>query len=269
MAPSCARHVHAILAAALAEPDLLDQWRRDREPVIHRGVTREELDLDALWRFAGLMTKVRHNDLRKGLPLTFRLLDISGIEIDLFARYALHAAQSGSKCGAGKQESLFAFFEGELSRDEPMQALIWDIIRHERVIIERWDPSGEIPDLREPVCQSSIPIRRGMLTLCEMSCNPVELAKELRRPLCNIELLRRGRFQIAYWRATTSSCIHILELDELSFILLNLTNGTRSAADMCVLLSDAGVVLTEQDVCRSLQELVEHGLLSTGSSSRE
>jgi ABC-type spermidine/putrescine transport system permease subunit II len=52
------------------------------------GIVWTALDLAALGKFAGLSVKVRHNPLRPMMPLTFRLMSVAAIEIEIFAAYA-------------------------------------------------------------------------------------------------------------------------------------------------------------------------------------
>ena len=67
-----ASRVHAIVAAGLENPELLARWKREPESLRAYGVDPAAFDLDAIWKFAGLTAKVKHNGLRFDLPLTFR-----------------------------------------------------------------------------------------------------------------------------------------------------------------------------------------------------
>jgi hypothetical protein len=102
------------MAAGLADPALLAAWRRDPTLLRRHGVEPNELDLDALWGFAGLAMKVRHNPLRTGLPFTFRLLEVAGLELQVFASYATFRAARGTlgKSLQAKIEGLIEFLGG-------------------------------------------------------------------------------------------------------------------------------------------------------------
>src|SRR6266851_4467894 len=84
-----APNVHAALAAAMSDPNLLESWRRNPVALRDIRINEQELDLEQVRNFIGLVTKVRHNDLRIVLPATFRLIDRAGLSIPLFADYAV------------------------------------------------------------------------------------------------------------------------------------------------------------------------------------
>src|SRR5438128_1106029 len=86
-----ARHVHSLLASAMVDPVLLERWRRNPSALNKMGIGSSALDISKVWRFSGLATKVRHNDVRLIAPLTFKLLDLAGVSIELFATYARQA----------------------------------------------------------------------------------------------------------------------------------------------------------------------------------
>jgi len=66
-----ASRVHAVIAAGLENPQLLERWQREPDLLRKCGVDPDKLDLNALWKFAGLTAKVRHaGQLRPRLPLT-------------------------------------------------------------------------------------------------------------------------------------------------------------------------------------------------------
>ena len=58
-----------------------------------------EGDLDSIWKFAGLVVKVKHNQLWSTFPLTLALLKWFELEIVVFAEYA---AQFHAVCAEGK-----------------------------------------------------------------------------------------------------------------------------------------------------------------------
>ena len=59
-----ANKVHAVIAAGLQSPALITRWREDPNQLRKCDIEPESFDLDALQKFAGLTTKVRHNGLR-------------------------------------------------------------------------------------------------------------------------------------------------------------------------------------------------------------
>ncbi len=87
---TAARHVHAVLAAAVDNPLLLERLRR--QTANRRKDGAAAFDLERIRLFAGLAVKVRQNDVRLSLPLTFKLLDKLKISVVLFAAYGKQAA---------------------------------------------------------------------------------------------------------------------------------------------------------------------------------
>src|SRR4051794_6599780 len=105
---TAARHVHASLAAAVAGPRLLKRLGRT-------GSTGPAFDLERIRLFAGLALKVRHNDIRLLLPLTFKLLDRLKISVPIFAAYGEQAAalrQTKRTTRSDRLEVMSGFVEG-------------------------------------------------------------------------------------------------------------------------------------------------------------
>ena len=126
-----ARQVHAVLAAGVDDPALLAGWEQDPERLRAHGI--ETIDLDAIRKFAGLTAKVRHNLLRDDLPLTFRLLNVAGLEIEVFAAYAA-VRRKFAATTAERIRDLVAFLDGWVDRERREHVLLWDLIRHEAAI---------------------------------------------------------------------------------------------------------------------------------------
>ena len=127
-----ASQVHAVIAAVLKKPGLLARWKQEPDILRECGVDPDLIDIDALWKFAGLTTKVRHNGLRADIPLTFRLLNVAGLEIDVFGAYStFHADRSFGPTVQARSDDLLLFLEQWLDFDKREHALLWDLIRHE------------------------------------------------------------------------------------------------------------------------------------------
>src|SRR6185295_8649064 len=107
-----ASQVHAVIAAGLKDPSLLVRWKQQPDSLRECGVDPEVIDIDALWKFASLTTKVRHNGLRADIPLTFRFLNIAGLEIDVFGAYStFHADKSFGATVQARSDDLLLFLE--------------------------------------------------------------------------------------------------------------------------------------------------------------
>jgi hypothetical protein len=201
-----ARQVHSVIAAGIDDPALLDRWRDDPSTLREHGLDPAAVDLDALRKFAGLAVKVRHNGLREHLPLTFRLMNVAGLEIEIFSAYAMtrrHYAPATEQ----RTLDLMAFLDGFLDRDRRDHAMLWDLIRHEHAL-------------------SSAAAPGGAKVLLEMQCDPREVAAALfqsRPPLDDIALDAR---YFCY------SGEQLVELDAFGFYAISLAEETRSAGEI-------------------------------------
>src|SRR5438034_121928 len=130
-----ARRVHSVLAAVVEDPRLIGRWLSEPNLFSRYGLAEGSIDLQALMSFAGLTVKVRHNGLRQDLPLTFRLLNVSGLEIDVFAAYACFRAGRGyARTTAERTHDLVAFLEVWLDNSKRDHAMLWDVVRHEHAL---------------------------------------------------------------------------------------------------------------------------------------
>ena len=237
-----ASRVHAVIAAGLENPALLSRWRREPESLRGCGIDPGELDLEALWKFAGLTAKVRHNGLRAELPLTFRLLNVAELEIEVFASYASFRATEGGRYAntvESRTQDLLAFLERWLDFDKREHALVWDMIRYELALTRLSKLAVDIPasltdgTRSEAVARAaSVPSLRGEVILHEMRSDPRIVRAMLQEKSPRLDEVPLGKYYFSYWRASAAAEMHILQLDELGFYLLSLIDGKRSAADL-------------------------------------
>ncbi|HEX8111053.1 MAG TPA: hypothetical protein VF516_25160 [Kofleriaceae bacterium] len=237
-----AQRIHTVVAAGVDNPALIVRWRAEPELLRGHGVEPSQVDLDALWRFAGLTVKVRHNALREELPASFRLMNLAGLEIELFASYASERAAQGARLAPtteGRTLDLLGFLEGWLDRDNTAHALLWDLIRHERALgwLARTAPAvGSSPDLRRgepptPPAADVVPRIRGKIVLHEMTSDPQAVARALEDRMPDLAAIPRTQSRVCYWR-TAGPEVSILQLDELAFGTLGLVDGKRTAAEV-------------------------------------
>ncbi|MEO7736246.1 MAG: hypothetical protein ABIY55_35130 [Kofleriaceae bacterium] len=246
------RFVHAMTAAAVEDPALIVQWRA--EPALLRayGVEPDSVDLEALWRFAGLTVKLRHKALRDQLPATFRMIGLAGLDVELFAAFASERAARGlafATTTEGRADDLMAFLGGWLDRSDSTHALLWDVIRHERALarLGRAAPAvGSSPNLpsplhitRPPPTASAVPRVLGEIVRHEMTSDPRAITRALnaRTPVATIP--RTPGF-LCYWRAEGSPQVTILRLDELGYYALGMVDGVRTAAGVYLGLGGKG-----------------------------
>lgn len=222
-----ASRVHAIVAAGLENPELLARWKHEPESLRAYGVDPAAFDLDAIWKFAGLSTKVKHNGLRFDLPLTFRFLSLNGLEIEVFSSYASHKARAGTRYAPTTElriVEMVDFLQDWLDFEKPEHSLLWDLIRHEAALAQL---RKRTPSLKK----SRAPHIVGDIMLHEMTCDPRVLGTLLRHKSFDPERVQRRMVHLCYWNAGDPEEICILELNELGYHLLSLVDGKRSVAD--------------------------------------
>jgi hypothetical protein len=265
-----ARRVHAVIAAGLENPELLALWQREPELLRNSGVDPDKLDLGALWKFAGLTAKVRHNGLRADLPFTFRLLNVAGLEIDVFASYASFRASEGGRYAdttEARTQDLLIFLEHWLEPDRREHVLLWDLIRHELALtrLSRESQRPLAPAAARQVMSTtpratSVPRLCGDVILHEMRSDPRVVGMALRDKAPRLDGVQLGTFHFCYWRKSGGAEINIIQLDELGYYLLSLSDGKRSAADLSRLTGGSG--RPARGFLRALGELSVFGILA-------
>jgi len=270
-----ARRIHALLAAGVENPTLIAQWRIEPHRLAQLGVDPASFDLPALWKFAGLTIKVRHNGVRQQLPCTFRLMAIAGLEIGLFADYAAYRRtleRSYASATAQRTHDLVQYITTWVKASEPAHALLCDIARHEHTLVCL---STSAPDVRhgvegdeKPVAlrPSACPHIRGRLALHEMHCDPLWLAATLRQPAPSLRDVPLQLRYYCYWRAEQQSDISVVEMDALGFYLLSLADGRRSVADLSHALG--GRRRPARQFMETLSQLEGLGLLAFAPARR-
>jgi hypothetical protein len=264
-----ASRVHAVIAAGLENPHLLARWRVEPDLLRNCGVNPYDLDLDALWKFAGLATKVRHNGLRDDLPQTFRLLNVAGLEIEVFASYASFCASEGRRyadTAEARAQDLLSFLEQWLDFDRHAHALLWDVMRYELALtrLSRLAAAPALPSAgsmaQRATRATSVPRVCGDIILHETRCDPRAVVATLQEKSPRLTATPLGTFYFGYWRRSAAAEIHILQLDALGFYLVSLADGKRSAADISRMLG--GSRRPARGLLKALSELATIGILA-------
>jgi hypothetical protein len=240
--------VHAVLASGVEHPRLLEQWRQQPETLRDLGIEPETLDLAALGKFAGLSVKVRHNPLRPMMPLTFRLMSIAAIEIDIFAAYAAFRSRQGLRYAGAmpvRARDLIEFLGGWLDLGDHTHALLWDAIRYEDAVARLgvWyessardlepsdiEPSDIEPSDLDPIDVASAPRVRGDILLQELQSDPRALADALFASVPDLGKVPLQPQYRCFWRAPDGDDAAVVVLDAFGYYLLSLLDGRRSIA---------------------------------------
>jgi hypothetical protein len=258
--------VHSVIAAGLQSPALLELWQREPERLRGCGVNPDEFDLERLWKFAGLSAKIRHNGLRVDLPLTFRFLSVSGIEIEVFAAYALHQAKTSESYAASveaRARQLLTFLADWLDLQRREHAILWDLFRYELALMQLSRRAGEtslVPRVGRSSRKSTCPRVHDSTILHEMCCHPQQVAEILQTSSPKIDEVTLDTFHFCFWRDGEASQIQILQLDELGFYLLTLADGTRSISEINRLIGGDG--RPARGLLKAMRELARLGVIS-------
>jgi hypothetical protein len=225
--------VHAVLASGVEHPHLLEQWRQQPETLRELGIEPQALDLAALGKFAGLSVKVRHNPLRPMMPLTFRLMSVAAVEIEIFAAYAAFRSRLGlGYAGAmpARARDLIEFLSDWLDLGNHAHALLWDAIRYEDAVA-RWGVwYASDPRDADGADLAAAPRVRGDILLQELQSDPRALADALFASvpdMCEVPLQPQYR---CFWRAPDGDDAAVVVLDAFGYYLLSLLDGRRSMA---------------------------------------
>jgi hypothetical protein len=246
------------MAAGLENPNLLARWKQEPELLRSYGVDPARFDLDAIWKFAGLSAKVRHNGLRFDLPLTFRFINLTGLEIEVFGAYATHKAKGGKPYAPtteGRIVELSDFLETWLDLNQRVHSLLWDLIRHEIALVHLRKRTRSTASVRMPHIV-------GDIILHEMTCDPAALGKLLRQKSFDPSTVRHDVIRLCYWRPGDPDDIYILELDEPGYHLLSLVDGKRSMADFNRLFG--GKPRISRKLMAAFAELARVGVVKLG-----
>ena len=224
--------VHAVMAAGVDQPQLLEQWMADSAQLRALGVAPEGFDLQALAKFAGLGVKVRHNPLRPMFPLGFRLMSVAAIEIDLFSAYALQRSREGRAFAADmaqRARDLVAFVGGWHDPDIRAHALLWDALRYELAVAQLRAPQPVTIVTRGI---SRVPRIRGDIALHELQSDPRVLADVLHASAPDLEDVPLQPQAFCFWRAVDddNGDTSVIAVDALGQHLLSRIDGRRSAA---------------------------------------
>jgi hypothetical protein len=263
--------IHAVLAGGVNDPRRLALWSADPQALRALGVDPASLDLQALRGFAGLALKVRHNGLRDAYIHTFRLLGVAGLEIELFADYALALAAAGGALANSNEErgqDLIDFIRRWHDPRQATHALLWDLVRHEQALLQLAQPMTAVP-AADPLSRptpGSVPRVRGTVRLHEMQHDPRVIVQVLRQREPALDSIAAMPCALCYWRPEGESSVYIVELDAFGFAALQAADGRRSVSDLSAVLG-----LSRRPparVLRLLTQLRDAGLLAYAGRAR-
>lgn len=258
--------VHAVIAGGVHDPRRLAEWAADPQALRVLGLDPASLDLQALRHFSGLALKVRHNGLRDSYPQSFRLLDVAGLEIEVFADYALAHATTQAPLAASNEaraQALVDFIQRWHDPRRATHALLWDLLRHEQALaqlVHTGAATAEPPfPLQSRPTAASVPHVRGAVRLHELQHDPRATVAALRQRTPDLASLLPATCALCYWRPPGEAAVGLVELDAFGYAVLQAANGQHSVADIAAALGLGRRV--SAPVLRLLTQLQQTGLL--------
>jgi hypothetical protein len=262
--------VHSLIATCLAEPEQIDRLVGDgSDEASHRAGEHRGLDVEGIRLTAGFITKTRHNPLRRTVPWTLKALKVAGIELDVFASYAVPFAARRREGPLDDGERTRAFVDFLLNWLDPNDAnhlLVRDIARHEMLTRALRDVAGT--QNPPPLASSSkpgpncVPSIRGSLHIHTTSCDPRKAIDALSAASHSLPELERRQFCFGYWNDGRSPTVEVFELDPAGTMLLAQIDGVRSFLDIARDLAEShGCNIDPKAVMNGYQEAMALGMI--------
>lgn len=225
---------HSVLAAALVDADRLAAWRADPGRLGEYGIEPSAMDLDGLADFAGLAERVRHNQCRLDLQLTFRLLWLAKLEVALFRDYtpvSLRRRRAGLNTTADRIAGL-AEFVAEWAEGDPARDLIRETLDHEHTVARLHHAGIPAPPRGAGASRPdgpAVPLPNGQLVVRTSSCNPRQVAEVLKATKPDPSLIERGSWTLIYRRGFDGS-LTVSEVDRGLGALVSVVTGDADVA---------------------------------------
>ena len=252
------------------------RWRPGRDPVrlareaakppAQRSAALRELDLDSLADFMGLTEKVRHNQVRGDLEMTFRLLRITGQEIQLFRDYAPTSLQRRARrltSPTQRLDGLVEFTESWAGTD-PQRCLVRDVLRYEHTVA-RFRRDTSVEEDREPavLLTDSVLTHHGTIVAVDATCHPVAVLDALRAHEPDLQRIERQPYVLVYHRSPCGR-FRALEVEPGARALLDAVDGRSSVRELAQLLFGDDALA---DALRAAyQALADIGLVTTNGA---
>jgi hypothetical protein len=238
----------AIVARCLLDPAFLARLTANRAAALEGCALDDksytdfaQLDLQKVRSFGGFITKVQHNYLWDSFPYVRTLMKLYGIEIEVFAGYRQqHLQLVAARASRVERISTFlAYLRSYLGAEDGSRWLgLRDMVEHERM---EWEIRGLLTDpslrvtaptgidtsaLGWPVLESLVPAP-SIVRCSHFTYDPRSIVAELASGRFPSDELMQAPRWLAYC-ADGAGRVRVLELDDVSVILLSEVDGRRT-----------------------------------------
>lgn len=274
-----ASKVHAIIAACLADPQIISALLANpevtRQNFNKAGIDAEAFDWQSIQKFAGFVTKVRQNPVRNNLPLTFKALSICDLEIAVFTHYApnfTHLTHNGYLPDELRTETFVGFLTNWLDATNPIHLLIKDIVNHEWTIEQLHRLNTKTPDEQPTISfmptVKSVPTIQGVLKIQNMCYDMHQVIPMIQNNKLDMYEIKQKEFLLGYWCGGLGKQIKIVELQAIGAYILSAVNGERTIRDISDSLKQTfGKSTDEPTLLAFFKDYVEIGLLTFNQPS--
>lgn len=282
--------VNSILARSLLDAAFLEQLMQDAPTALKDYALSEKerkdflaLDIIQVSNFAGFITKVQHNYLWESFPYTLTLLRYYKMEIKVFSAYLdthLKLKTEGATRNR-KIESFLTFLQSYLvSHSDARCPGLREVLIHERMqweirnFLSNSGTSG--PELRAiPTDLSSLnsrqfarltPLVRGALRGGVFTYDPFRIIADLNQGQFDPNALLDSPRYICYWGDSITQQLRVVELDNLSALLISEVDGRRSVRTIISrVMKHLSGKIRPSEFRPFFETAFEQGLLSPGS----
>lgn len=284
--------VEAMIAKCLLEPAFLDALRADATNALAAYGLDEDIrgqmagaDFEKIGRFAGFIGKVQHNHLWESFPCTRHLLRFYRIEGDVFTAFRpQQLAQAGEANRDDRIRRFVAFLDAfvaaraAIGLDYPGVA---ELLRHE---LNVWElglaesvpgPGPAIAptflsDMPWGRFKRLVPKRNGPLRISAFAADPVAIQGLVKDGSFDGALPFKQRMVLLYWIDRTSAAMKLLQLDDLSGLVLSGVDDRRSVRAVIDRARHPSLMEVSPLAFRDLfEEAVRLGFLSLVNRSEE
>ncbi|MFM0380089.1 hypothetical protein PQQ72_24065 [Paraburkholderia strydomiana] len=215
-----------------------------------------------LEKVQGFITKVKHNALRRLLPCTFRLLSVTGLELQFFVSFAaryMEARLSGPLRTTQHFGLLTSALQTFLER-VPVEkgAPILDMLSHERLLYELRvkTTSPDTPNviIPNPHCR-----------VAYYSFDVVPIAADLTRaPLATSPQLEERKHFLLYQADLAAGVVRVREINALMAAIFGQLFTAKTFSAVAQNLSTSiGIAVTEAQISKFVDDSIEAGIISS------